>query len=95
MKMTKLVNQEEFERLTGNAIPPQRNMNTFKGDVFSCSCGGHHEFGIDNIEILAEGMNGKFVITCPKNSNLTCLIKTKMKWGIVFQGFELIAGCER
>jgi len=90
----KIVSKEEFKRLIGNSMPPQRNMNTFNGDRFDCACGSTHAFGIDNIKVIEEGMNGKFVIVCPNNKDILSLIQTKMKWGILYQGLELIAGCK-
>ena len=88
----KIVNREEFDILAGASMPAQRNMNTFSGDRFRCACGGTHTFGVDNIQVIAEGMNGKFIIQCPNDNNLVIIIKTKMKWGMLYQGLEFIAG---
>lgn len=91
----KLVSEKEFEQLTGAAMPLQRNMSTFRGDNFRCGCGKSHVFGVDNIEVIAEAIGGKFVIQCPNDKDMLSLIKTKMKFGLFYQGLEFIAGWKK
>lgn len=86
-----LINKEDFRYITDKFIEPQRNMKTFNGDGFLCPCNKKHIFGRDDIKVVFEGMNGQFIVQCPDSKAYLVLIKTKMKWGIVFQGFESIA----
>jgi len=72
----------------------RRDMSTFNGDNFQCACGSEHTFYTGAIRVLSEGFNGKFVVLCPNNPQTLSLIKTKMKFGIIYQGLQYLAGCE-
>ena len=45
-------------------------------------------FDANMISVITEGLNGRFVVICPHDPQLMSLIKTKMKWGIIYQGLE-------
>ncbi|WOS36714.1 hypothetical protein RP300_00244 [Oligella urethralis] len=87
-----LVDERSFEKACGKMMPVRRNMSTFNGDKFKCACGAEHTFDADMISVLTEGLNGRFVVVCPHDSSLLSLIKTKMKWGILYQGLEYLSG---
>ena len=87
-----LVKGEEFNTIAGSMMPVRRDMKTFNGDEFECICGKTHVFYKHLIHVLSEGYNGKFLVACPENNNLITLIQTKMKWGILYQGLESLAG---
>ncbi|VTU42973.1 hypothetical protein E5P1_00403 (plasmid) [Variovorax sp. PBL-E5] len=72
-------------------MPVRRNMATFNGDSFKCGCGGEHTFDTAYVPVLLEGFNGRFVVACPRNNELISLIKTKMKFGILYKELELLA----
>ena len=90
----KFKSKDSFARKAGAMMPLRRNMETFNGDKYRCTCGSRHIFNTRTSIVIAEGMNGKFIVVCPDDSNLMSLIQTKMKWGIVYQGLELLAGSE-
>jgi len=87
-----LVSKKDFEQMAGKVMPLRRNMSTFDGENYQCACGDVHEFNSSIALVIAEGLNGKFIITCPIDSSFVSLIKTKMKWGMIYQGLEYIAG---
>ena len=86
-----LCDKESFEKACGKMMPLRRDMATFDGDKFQCACGNIHTFN-PTISVLSEGFNGRFVVVCPYNQELLSLIKTKMKWGLLYQGLEYLAG---
>ncbi len=86
------VNEEELMTIAGSMMPVRRDMKTFNGDEFECICGKTHVFHKYSIPVLSEGYNGKFLVACPENNNLITLIQTKMKWGLLYQGLESLAG---
>lgn len=89
-----ILSQSAFEKACGKMMPLRRDMSTFNGDNFQCACGSDHTFYSGMTSVLSEGFNGKFIVICPDNSRLASLIKTKMKFGILYQGLEYLAGCE-
>ena len=88
----KLLDQTRFEKACGRMMPLRRNMDNFNGDGFRCACGSQHTFDTLSILVLTEGFNGRFVVVCPSNPQVVSLIKTRMKWGMIYQGLELVAG---
>jgi len=88
----KLLDEKSFHKICSEMMPLRRNMETFDGDKFQCACGGEHTFSPYTISVLGEGFNGRFLIVCPYDSQYKSLIKTKMKWGMIYQGLELLAG---
>lgn len=89
-----LVDVGTFEKMAGKMMPVRRNMSTFDGDSFQCACGKKHSFSSYSMNVISEGMNGKFVIICPSEPQLLSLIKTKMKFGLIYSGLEYLAGCK-
>ena len=87
-----LYDEKSFEKACGKMMPLRRNMSTFNGDKFQCACGSKHTFNSNSISVLSEGSNGRFIVVCPRNPELLSLIKTKMKWGLLYQGLEFLAG---
>jgi hypothetical protein len=89
-----ILSETDFEKTCGKMMPLRRDMSTFNGDNFRCACGKEHTFYTYSIKVLSEGFNGKFLVVCPDHQNLLSLIKTKMRFGIMYQGLELLAGHE-
>jgi hypothetical protein len=88
-----LLDEKSFEIEGGNDMMPlRRNMETFNGDKFQCACGNEHTFNSYTISVIGEGLNGRFLMVCPNDSQYISVIKTKMKWGIIYQGLEFLAG---
>ena len=83
-----------FEKACGKMMPLRRDMSTFDGDNFQCACGNEHTFYSGAISVLSEGFNGKFVMICPRDPQLANLIKTKMRFGLIYQGLENLAACK-
>ena len=88
----KLVDQETFDQMAGDMIPVRRNMSTFDGDTYQCACGGKHSFSSYTMNVIGEGMNGRFIVACPSKPQFLSLIKTKMKFGLIYAGLEYLAG---
>lgn len=89
-----ILSDSEFEKICGKMMPLRRDMSTFNGDNFQCACGREHTFYSGMISVVSEGFNGKFIVICPDNRQLASLIKTRMKFGIMYQGLQYLAGCE-
>lgn len=89
-----ILNEVDFQKTCGKMVPLRRDMSNFDGDNFKCSCGAEHTFYSYSINVLSEGFNGKFLVACPDHPNILSLIKTKMRFGIIYQGLELLAGHE-
>lgn len=87
-----IFDEKSFEKACGKMMPVRRNMSTFNGEKFQCACGGEHTFDVNMISVITEGLNGRFVVICPQDPQLMSLIKTKMKWGLLYQGLEYLAG---
>lgn len=87
------LDEDTFEHACGKMIPVRRDMSTFIGDRYQCACGREHTFSAVQ-RVLAEGLNGKFLLVCPMYPQILSLVKTKMKFGVIYQGLELLAGRE-
>ena len=85
------LDESAFENACGKMMPVRRDMSTFIGDKYQCACGREHMFSAVQ-QVLAEGFNGKFLLVCPMDPLVLSLVKTKMKFGIIYQGLELLAG---
>lgn len=85
------LDENAFENACGKMMPVRRDMATFLGDKYQCACGREHTFSAVQ-RVLAEGFNGKFLLVCPMDSLVLSLVKTKMKFGVIYQGLEVLAG---
>lgn len=92
--MRKIVTENELNRLAGKLMPLRRNTKIFDGDTFDCCCGKSHIFYTGLTKVTHEGLNGRFLLLCTENegSAYTVLIKTKMKFGFMYKGLELLGG---
>jgi len=92
--LRKIVTEDEFEALAGKLIPIQRNTKIFDNDKFDCCCGRTHVFRSGITNVTHEGQNGRFLLLCDASGGevYMVLIKTKMKFGFFYQGFDLLGG---
>lgn len=92
--MRKIVTEDELEELSGKLIPIQRNTKIFDGDNFECCCGATHVFRTGITNVTHEGLNGRLLLLCDAKAGevYMVLIKTKMKFGILYKGLELLGG---
>ena len=88
----KLVDQTTCDKMAGDMMPVRRNMSTFDGDIYQCACGEKHSFSSYKMNIIGEGMNGKFIVACYSKPQFLSLIKAKMKFGLIYAGLEYLAG---
>lgn len=89
-----ILSEIAFEKACGKMIPLVRDLSIFEGDIFKCACGQEHTFYSGVISVLSQGFNGKFVVICPNDPQIASLIKTKMRFGVIYQGLEYLAGCK-
>lgn len=94
--MRKILSEDEFEKMGGKMIPLKRDTRIFDGDKYECCCGKTHTFQTGVTNVMFEGLNGRFLLLCDANPSRTfmILIKTKMKFGLLYQGLELLGGLE-
>lgn len=90
--MNRILDEASFSKLCGKQIPLRRDMEVFDGDSYDCACGGSHTFSSVFSLVLSEGFNGRFILVCPNNRRLLSLIKTKMKFGLIYRGLEYLGG---
>ena len=93
----KILNMQDFLIEAGMRMPENllRDMSAYNGTPFECACGKEHNFEssyIDFRNFATNGSNAKMMITCPDDSNIVTLIKTKYKLLVIFKGFESLAG---
>lgn len=90
----KKLNLEGFLAEAGIRTPHSRNMSPYNGKPFECACGEIHQFddSMDYRNFATNGANAKIIVTCPYNSSVATLIKTKYKFLFMFDGFESLAG---
>lgn len=87
----KLLNEPAFDRLCGNMIPFQRHVPALIGQTYICACSQCHEL-TSQASIIAEGVNGQFLVLCPVDPTLVTLVRARTKWFRRFVGLDSIAG---
>lgn len=90
----KMLDFEDFLMEAGIQTPT-RDMSLYDGKPYECACGKIHTFNasyMDYRNFATNGANALIVVTCPIDGSYSTLIKTKMKFLVVFDGFEVIAG---
>lgn len=85
---------EEILIEAGQMTPHARDMSPYNGKLFQCACGNNHQFSasMDHRNFATNGANAKMLVTCPNDSTITTLIKTKYKFIFMFDRFLSIAG---
>lgn len=90
----KNLNLEELLIEAGERVPHARDMSPYNGKPFQCACNKTHQFDVsmDHRNFATNGANAKMLVTCPNDSNIATLIKTKYKFVFMFDGFVSLAG---
>ena len=92
----KMLNMGDFLLEAGIPMPiGSRDMSAYNGNPFDCACGKKHIFDSSLLffrNYATNGANAKMMVTCPNNSRVSTLIKTKYKFLVVFDKFESLAG---
>jgi hypothetical protein len=93
----KILNTQDFVMEAGIPMPKNllRDMSAYNGSPFVCACGKEHNFEssyMDFRNFATNGSNAKMIVTCPDDSSIATLIKTKYKLLVIFKGFESLAG---
>lgn len=89
----KILSMEELVLEAGTMIQ-RSGMDIYNGKEFECACGSTHEFSdhLDYRNFATNGANAQMIVTCPHNSNIATLIKTKYKFLVIFDKFISLAG---
>ncbi len=68
-----IVPMRTFVRRTLGGRFPHRNISTFDGRDYNCTCGRTHRFDVHATQVLLEFAGDRMVLQCPDTAAVTCV----------------------